>query len=241
MEKAMGTADPRRGKVRRGKTLPHGTLTMSEEDSVVRQAYYFYGYRHDEDIPPLPQVEPDGEVVDPEEALIKKEEQAYVKDLLDGLTSREAKVLRMRFGIELNCDMSLEEVGRTFDVSKERIRQIEAKALRKLKHPNRRLWAVINPEKFAQQLFQDQNRLRKRMYEIEMIHQGWMWAQRQLNKGIRRTKREGVTFWIEHIQETDPTLYKHFHAKVTERVNHIFTNRLRTSYDDGRNQTQGRT
>ena len=54
-----------------------------------------------------------------------------------GLTPREAKVLRMRFGIEMSTDHTLEEVGKQFDVTRERIRQIEAKALRKLKHPSR--------------------------------------------------------------------------------------------------------
>ena len=59
------------------------------------------------------------------------------QDMLHGLTSREAKVLRMRFGIEMNTDHTLEEVGKQFDVTRERIRQIEAKALRKLRHPSR--------------------------------------------------------------------------------------------------------
>ena len=59
------------------------------------------------------------------------------KELLASLTPREAKVLRMRFGIEMNTDHTLEEVGRQFDVTRERIRQIEAKALRKLRHPSR--------------------------------------------------------------------------------------------------------
>ena len=54
-----------------------------------------------------------------------------------GLTPREAKVLRMRFGIDMNTDHTLEEVGKQFDVTRERIRQIEAKALRKLRHPSR--------------------------------------------------------------------------------------------------------
>jgi hypothetical protein len=58
-----------------------------------------------------------------------------VKDILDSLTPREAKVLRMRFGIEMSTDHTLEEVGKQFDVTRERIRQIEAKAIRKLKHP----------------------------------------------------------------------------------------------------------
>ena len=57
--------------------------------------------------------------------------------ILDGLTAREAKVLRMRFGIDMNTDHTLEEVGKQFDVTRERIRQIEAKALRKLRHPSR--------------------------------------------------------------------------------------------------------
>ncbi|MFQ3230409.1 RNA polymerase sigma factor RpoD [Reinekea sp.] len=59
------------------------------------------------------------------------------KEVLAGLTAREAKVLRMRFGIEMNTDHTLEEVGKQFDVTRERIRQIEAKALRKLRHPSR--------------------------------------------------------------------------------------------------------
>ena len=58
-------------------------------------------------------------------------------DVLGSLTAREAKVLRMRFGIEMNTDHTLEEVGKQFDVTRERIRQIEAKALRKLRHPSR--------------------------------------------------------------------------------------------------------
>ncbi len=59
------------------------------------------------------------------------------RESLGGLTSREAKVLRMRFGIDMNTDHTLEEVGKQFDVTRERIRQIEAKALRKLRHPSR--------------------------------------------------------------------------------------------------------
>src|SRR5437879_10628606 len=59
------------------------------------------------------------------------------REVLDSLTPREAKVLRMRFGIEMSTDHTLEEVGKQFDVTRERIRQIEAKALRKLRHPSR--------------------------------------------------------------------------------------------------------
>ncbi len=70
------------------------------------------------------------------------------KDVLDTLTPREAKVLRMRFGIEMSTDHTLEEVGKQFDVTRERIRQIEAKALRKLRHPSRseRLKSFLDQE-----------------------------------------------------------------------------------------------
>ncbi len=73
----------------------------------------------------------------PIEAAMQAGLRDVVKDILDGLTPREAKVLRMRFGIEMASDHTLEEVGKQFDVTRERIRQIEAKALRKLKHPSR--------------------------------------------------------------------------------------------------------
>ncbi len=73
----------------------------------------------------------------PMDAAIYDSLQEVTKEILDGLTQREAKVLRMRFGIEMNTDHTLEEVGKQFDVTRERIRQIEAKALRKLRHPSR--------------------------------------------------------------------------------------------------------
>src|ERR1700751_4842334 len=73
----------------------------------------------------------------PIDAAIQSNLREATKDVLDSLTPREAKVLRMRFGIEMNSDPTLEEVGKQFDVTRERIRQIEAKALRKLRHPSR--------------------------------------------------------------------------------------------------------
>ncbi len=73
----------------------------------------------------------------PIEAAMQAGLRDVVKDILDSLTPREEKVLRMRFGIEMSTDHTLEEVGKQFDVTRERIRQIEAKAIRKLKHPSR--------------------------------------------------------------------------------------------------------
>ena len=75
--------------------------------------------------------------VAPMEAAMQAGLRSVVSELLDGLTPREAKVMRMRYGIDMSSDHTLEEVGQQFDVTRERIRQIEAKALRKLKHPSR--------------------------------------------------------------------------------------------------------
>src|SRR5450830_1083609 len=79
----------------------------------------------------------DNNTLAPADAALHASMRGVVKDILDSLTPREAKVLRMRFGIEMSTDHTLEEVGKQFDVTRERIRQIEAKALRKLKHPSR--------------------------------------------------------------------------------------------------------
>ena len=79
----------------------------------------------------------DSNTVAPSDAALHSGMRDIVKDVLDSLTPREAKVLRMRFGIEMSSDHTLEEVGKQFDVTRERIRQIEAKALRKLRHPSR--------------------------------------------------------------------------------------------------------
>ncbi len=79
----------------------------------------------------------DNATLSPAEAALYGSMRDVVKEVLDSLTPREAKVLRMRFGVEMSSDQTLEEVGKQFDVTRERIRQIEAKALRKLRHPSR--------------------------------------------------------------------------------------------------------
>ena len=76
-------------------------------------------------------------IVSPADSATAEGLRESTQNILAGLTPREAKVLRMRFGIEMNTDHTLEEVGKQFDVTRERIRQIEAKALRKLRHPSR--------------------------------------------------------------------------------------------------------
>jgi RNA polymerase primary sigma factor len=79
----------------------------------------------------------DAGVISPVESATIEGLREATQNMLASLTSREAKVLRMRFGIDMNTDHTLEEVGKQFDVTRERIRQIEAKALRKLRHPTR--------------------------------------------------------------------------------------------------------
>ncbi|GGY61555.1 RNA polymerase sigma factor RpoD [Cellvibrio zantedeschiae] len=79
----------------------------------------------------------DTTIVSPVESATMEGLMEATREVLAGLTAREAKVLRMRFGIDMNTDHTLEEVGKQFDVTRERIRQIEAKALRKLRHPSR--------------------------------------------------------------------------------------------------------
>ena len=90
----------------------------------------------------------DQSTVAPSDSAVFASLRGVTKDVLDTLTPREAKVLRMRFGIEMNTDHTLEEVGKQFDVTRERIRQIEAKALRKLRHPSRseRLRSFLDTE-----------------------------------------------------------------------------------------------
>ena len=90
--------------------------------------------------------------VAPADAAMYSSLREVTADVLESLTPREAKVLRMRFGIDMNTDHTLEEVGKQFDVTRERIRQIEAKALRKLRHPTRsdRLRSFLDSEENKQ-------------------------------------------------------------------------------------------
>jgi len=126
----------RYGKVEKGDRLPYGTLAVANYE--LRQAYYAHGYLHDKDMPELPCSKYEyKEYVDPEEELHKKEMFIAVQELLDGLTPRENKILCMRFGIGLTQEYTLDEIAPMFEVTRERIRQIEVKAMRKVKHPER--------------------------------------------------------------------------------------------------------
>lgn len=137
------------GRINKGQSIPYGTLVGASKE--LRETYYFYGYKEDSMLPELPCPPYEEETYESlEEKLYKKELAEQVKDMLDSLTPREAKVLRMRFGIELDCDYTLEEVGKSFAVTRERIRQIENRAMRKMYNPFRNsvLRSVWMPEEY---------------------------------------------------------------------------------------------
>jgi RNA polymerase sigma factor (sigma-70 family) len=220
------------GKVSKGHTLPYGTLADASYE--LKQAYYTNGYLHDEDMPELPCPPRDyQEWVDPEEELSKKEMADVVRDVLEGLTPREAKVLYLRYGIGLAQDYTLEEVGTRFDVTRERIRQIEAKALRKIKHPQRsdvlrQLLGVYEStaEKHAQhKKLQEQwqrarERARQREEEAKAYAQAVSKHRRQVEKEIHKTdhalrkKWEEIkpmvsdVDWVAHLKKADPAMYQ---------------------------------
>ena len=125
-----------RNKVFKGHSVPYGTLVGASEE--LRQCYYYFGYKNDHDMPelPCPPVDVD-EPVKPEEVLERRDILKLLNEAIDTLSPRRAKVVRLRFGIGVHTEYTLEEVGRTFDVTRERIRQIELDALRKLRHPSR--------------------------------------------------------------------------------------------------------
>jgi RNA polymerase sigma factor (sigma-70 family) len=124
------------GAIVKGHTIPYGTLVGASAE--LHKAYYYHGYKEDWMMPeiPCPPYE-HRECHDPEEEVFKKELVERVEEVLDTLTPRAKKVVCLRYGIGLTDDYTLEEIGTRFDVTRERIRQIEAKAVRDLKHPVR--------------------------------------------------------------------------------------------------------
>jgi len=124
------------GAIVKGHTIPYGTLVGASAE--LHKAYYYHGYKEDWMMPeiPCPPYE-HRECHDPEEEVFKKELVERVEEVLDTLTPRAKKVVCLRYGIGLTDDYTLEEIGTRFDVTRERIRQIEMKAVRDLKHPAR--------------------------------------------------------------------------------------------------------
>jgi hypothetical protein len=179
---------PRRGQVSKGRVVPYGTFNESDFD--VRRAYYYYGYRHDEDMPELPCMPPELEPEScPEDEMYKKQLVNIVDAALKTISPRYEKVLRMRFGIDTGVDHTLEEVGDAFCVTKERIRQMEAKAMRLLKHPKRELDVAAFPE------YRYKTTVQKRK-EFDAPRQRWIQAEAEAQLAA---EREQVMAFIDEI------------------------------------------
>jgi DNA-directed RNA polymerase sigma subunit (sigma70/sigma32) len=187
-------------------------------------------------MPELPCPPIDSEYVDPEEELFKKEMVGVVQEVMETLTPRAFKVLCLRFGIGLTQDYTLEEVGRTFRVTRERIRQIEAKAFRDLKHPQR--------SDVLRQLIGSYETTAQKEAEVKKIRAQWQRArenarlrdeaqkqakahtklreklrEQELEKAYEedlrlRAKWEEIkpmvsdADWIEHLKTENPEMYK---------------------------------
>ena len=227
----METARRQHGKVYEGHRLPYGTLADASNE--LKKVYYTHGYLRDEDMPELPQpLTEDRTCVTPEEELHKKEMIRVVGEMLEGLTPREAKVLYLRFGIGLTQDYTLEEIGIRFDVTRERIRQIESKALRKMKHPQRsdvlrQLLGVYEPtaqkEAEAKKLraqwqkarenarLRDEERKRaeiaqkRQAQELERVYQ----EDKQLREKWEEIKpMVSDADWVAHLEKANPAMYQ---------------------------------
>jgi DNA-binding CsgD family transcriptional regulator len=158
---------------------------------------------------------------------------AVVGEVLEGLTPREAKVLYLRYGIGLTQDHTLEEVGVYFDVTRERIRQIEAKALRKIKHPSRSdvlrqligyYQTTAEKEAEAKKAQEQWQRQRERAQQREEEAKAYAMAKRKRDKQeIKRMQEEdrelrgkweeikpmvSDTDWVEHLKTANPEMYK---------------------------------
>lgn len=212
----MATVKNKRyGKVEKGDRIPYGT--MADASPELRKAYYYYGYPHDEDMPPLPCPPPDLDESYgcPEEELFKKEMMEIVAMALDTLKPKAAQTLRLRFGFGGGYGMTLEEIGRSFDVTKERIRQIEAKALRSLKHPSRcdPLRELVEPTCQEDKIIRfDIARAKKPT---------WLPREKEvfaMKHKIVQAHEEKDEDWLVYFARVEPELYAEFQKRVRSKL-----------------------
>lgn len=204
-------------KVAQGHTIPYGTMVGASKE--LHWTYYYYGYRHDEDMPPLPCPPPDMDepYICAEEEFFKKELAVVLNEMLDSLTPRRAKVLRLRWGLDSGVERTLDEVGYAFRVTKERIRQIEARALRDLKRPSR--WDILHKLLWPRCTEDDLIEVKK----SERLHKEWQRRQKeaaearyQKNKKAGLVYRETDTSWLDHVKRVEPELYELVMARTNE-------------------------
>ena len=211
METVEEQTDPRYGIVRKGDRIPYGTLVNASYE--LRQAYYYHGYRNDEDLPELP-CDPTYEgqpAVDPEEVVARHEMHRVVAEILDSLTRREAQVLRMRFGIGTSKEYTLEEIGNKFKVTRERVRQIEAKALRKIKPPTRRdaLAQFVYPGhiKTTADIQREKEKAIERIMAQDIEIHSQIIAKRSTRPELQAPPPAG-TSWVDHLKQNAPDVYQ---------------------------------
>ena len=232
------------GKISKGHRIPYGT--MVGVDPEIRLAYYSHGYKEDSMLPELPCPPIDSEYVDPEEELFKKEMVGVVQEAIETLAPRAFKVLCLRFGIGLTQDYTLEEVGRTFEVTRERIRQIECKAFRDLKHPNRseKLRELLGwYETTAQKKLEEEtartrwSKAREAALEkdkkLEQFQATLAWQEKATRREIERAYEEDLrlrakwndiepmvsdTDWVKHLKVEQPEMYQ----ELKDLVQHIW-------------------
>ena len=177
-------------------------------------------------LPDLPCPPMEGEeCIDPIEEVAKRQMVDVVQEVLEGLTPRETKILYVRFGIGLTQDYTLDEVGSMFDVSKERIRQIEAKALRKVKHPQRSEklrevigWYQTTAEKEAERLAEwarlDKELLKRR--EQAEAKSAYLQAKKLAENKFKKAKNNWDEIepmladapWIAQLEKDHPDMYR---------------------------------
>lgn len=240
----METVKRNYGKISKGHRIPYGT--MVGVDPEIRLAYYSHGYKEDSMLPELPCPPIDGEYVDPEKELFKKEMVGVVQEVMETLTPRAFKVLCLRFGIGLTQDYTLEEVGRTFEVTRERIRQIECKAFRDLKHPERSEklrgllgWYQTTAEKKAEEeaVRTRWSKAREAALEkdkkLEQFQATLAWQEKATRREIERAYEEDLrlrakwndiepmvsdTDWVKHLKVEQPEMYQ----ELKDLVQHIW-------------------
>jgi len=234
------------GKISKGHKIPYGT--MVGVDPEIRLAYYSHGYKEDYMLPEMPCPPIDSEYVDPEEELFKKEMVGVVQEAIETLAPRAFKVLCLRFGIGLTQDYTLEEVGRTFEVTRERIRQIECKAFRDLKHPNRseKLRELLGWYETTAQKKAEEETARTRWSKareaalekdkkLEQFQATLAWQEKATRREIERAYEEDLrlrakwndiepmvsdTDWVKHLKVEQPEMYQELKGMVEDIWGH---------------------
>ena len=210
----MATANRPYGKINKGHTIPYGTLAGVSQE--LKSAYYTHGYQHDEDMPELPcPPQEDEECVDLEEEVYKKDVVRLIEEALDDVTPRQKKVLCLRFGIGMTQDYTLEEVGAVFGVTRECIRQIEAKAIRRMKHPDRSdklkdlVGQYVTTAEKKAAIEAKQTQWEKERAEVEKSRQA---AVAKINKSRKKwieiKPMISDVSWVEHLKTENPEMYQ---------------------------------